>query len=150
MVFAPAYGMTAYDVYVYCLEVLISVAVATSVIVAVDRLFHVVKWVQLKLKSKVTGRSPVSLRYKHRALPDPVAYGSLYPKVAVQVPMFNERAVCQAVIDHTCALKWPKESLMVQVGFSPGRESSCRNPDGIEACRLFARELGSSSLVGQL
>ena len=40
---------------------------------------------------------------------------STYPKVAVQLPMFNERAVCQEVIRRACELDWPAKRLVVQV-----------------------------------
>lgn len=42
---------------------------------------------------------------------DPAAW----PRVAVQLPMFNERAVCQAIIDCACMLTWPASRLVVQV-----------------------------------
>ena len=41
--------------------------------------------------------------------------GDLYPRVAIQLPMFNERAVCQAAIDSACEQSWPKGRLIVQV-----------------------------------
>lgn len=37
-----------------------------------------------------------------------------YPKVAVQLPMFNERAVCQAIVDAACELQWPVQRLKIQ------------------------------------
>lgn len=36
-------------------------------------------------------------------------------QVAVQLPMFNERAVCQAIIDCCAELEWPAERLKIQV-----------------------------------
>ena len=36
-------------------------------------------------------------------------------QVAVQLPMFNERAVCQAIIDSACEMAWPRERFCVQV-----------------------------------
>lgn len=42
-------------------------------------------------------------------------YALHYPKVAVQLPMFNERAVCQAIIDAACELQWPAQRLKIQV-----------------------------------
>ena len=41
--------------------------------------------------------------------------GELYPRCAIQLPMFNERAVCQAAIDSACEQTWPKGRLFVQV-----------------------------------
>jgi beta-mannan synthase len=37
------------------------------------------------------------------------------PQVAVQLPMFNERAVCQSVIDCCAELDWPAHRLLIQV-----------------------------------
>ena len=42
-------------------------------------------------------------------------YALHYPKIAVQLPMFNERAVCQAIIDAACELQWPAQRLKIQV-----------------------------------
>lgn len=109
-----AYSWTSYDVYVAALNALISVAVALSVLIAVDRLFHVLKFLQYKMKARITGKSPKS-RFKCAPMPDQTQMGHLYPMVAVQLPMFNERAVCQACIDHACSLKWPREKFLVQV-----------------------------------
>ena len=41
--------------------------------------------------------------------------GDQYPRIAIQLPMFNERAVCQAAIDSACEQSWPKSKLIVQV-----------------------------------
>ena len=38
------------------------------------------------------------------------------PQVAIQLPMFNERAVCQAIIDCCCEMEWPASRLHIQVG----------------------------------
>ena len=50
-------------------------------------------------------------------------------QVAVQLPMFNERAVCQAIIDSACEMAWPRERFCVQVrrdSFFDGSDfSSC-------------------------
>ncbi|GMH38437.1 hypothetical protein BSKO_06321 [Bryopsis sp. KO-2023] len=114
MIFNSPYATTVYDVYVTMLDAVISVAVAFSVLIAVDRLFHVVKFVQLKMKMKITGRRPENA-FKYQAMPDPMQFSNLYPKVAVQLPMFNERAVCQSIIDHACAMHWPRDKFIVQV-----------------------------------
>jgi hypothetical protein len=41
---------------------------------------------------------------------------ALVRQVAVQLPMFNERAVCQAIIDSACEMHWPSDRFCVQVG----------------------------------
>ena len=54
-----------------------------------------------------------------RAAPEPGSVSAEnvkdFPNVVVQLPMFNEKEVCQAVIDAACQLDWPKSRMMVQV-----------------------------------
>eukprot|EP00897_Mesotaenium_endlicherianum_P000936 jgi/Mesen1/10843/ME000093S10352 len=38
-----------------------------------------------------------------------------YPKVLVQLPMYNEREVYERAIAKACALEWPREHLLIQV-----------------------------------
>ena len=57
-----------------------------------------------------------------------VVCGDLYPRVAVQLPMFNERAVCQAAIDSACEQTWPKGRLFVQVGLFVTNPGSFTGP----------------------
>jgi hypothetical protein len=39
-----------------------------------------------------------------------------FPKVMIQLPMYNEEAVCDVVIDNCCKIKWPRDRLIIQVG----------------------------------
>jgi hypothetical protein len=78
-------------------------------------------------RSRVTGRKPEDY-FQFASLPDPVVCGDLYPRVAIQLPMFNERAVCQAAIDSACEQTWPKGRLFVQVNIQILlRHRACRN-----------------------
>lgn len=38
-----------------------------------------------------------------------------YPKVLVQLPMFNEEACCESIIRNCCLLTWPRDSILIQV-----------------------------------
>eukprot|EP01023_Acetabularia_acetabulum_P061240 TRINITY_DN7394_c0_g2_i1.p1 TRINITY_DN7394_c0_g2~~TRINITY_DN7394_c0_g2_i1.p1 ORF type:complete len:516 (+),score=79.38 TRINITY_DN7394_c0_g2_i1:199-1746(+) len=105
--------LTAYDVYVETLRYVINFMVLLSLVVAVDRLSHVVKYLLLKLKAKTWG--PPESKLKLRPLPDPIHFSQQFPKVAVQLPMFNERSVCQTIIEHACKLEWPRDRFCVQV-----------------------------------
>lgn len=105
---------TIYELYVTILKTSILIAVGCSLLVSMDRLAGVFKYLYISGRSEVTGRRPEN-RFKFTPLPDPNQYPQEYPKVAIQLPMFNERAVCQAIIDAACELSWPSESLMVQV-----------------------------------
>ncbi len=54
--------------------------------------------------------------WTHRQLPRPAArFDDALPRVTVQIPMFNERAVAQRVIDAVCKLDYPSDRLQVQV-----------------------------------
>ncbi len=103
-----------YELYVAILGSVISIAIVLSVFVSLDRLWHVLKCFAFLAKAKLTGRKPEDA-FTPGPLPDPVYEGHLFPKVAVQLPMFNERAVCQAIIDSACEMVWPRSRFTVQV-----------------------------------
>mmetsp|Transcript_15640 Transcript_15640/g.39888 ORF Transcript_15640/g.39888 Transcript_15640/m.39888 type:complete len:534 (-) Transcript_15640:267-1868(-) len=103
-----------YALYVNVLQALIFAAVALSVFVAADRFIHVVQYVFWKYWQKYSSKRPEDY-HVFADLPDMYTYGHLYPMVAVQLPMFNERAVCQQIIDCACELAWPDRAVYVQV-----------------------------------
>lgn len=39
-----------------------------------------------------------------------------YPLVLVQLPMFNEEAHCEVVIERACRMEWPRDKVVIQVG----------------------------------
>ena len=82
-----------------------------SAMVAADRLYHYYVAFYWKYLSKV---KPEDL-YSHAPLPDMDALPEAYPRVVVQLPMFNEREVCRQVIDAACEMEWPRSRLLVQV-----------------------------------
>jgi cellulose synthase/poly-beta-1,6-N-acetylglucosamine synthase-like glycosyltransferase len=53
-------------------------------------------------------------RHRHDRPHAPVLEGAL-PRVTVQLPVFNERAVVERMIDAACRLDWPAERLQIQV-----------------------------------
>ncbi|CAD7698593.1 unnamed protein product [Ostreobium quekettii] len=114
MYFAGPHYLAAWDLYVACLQLATTVAVAISVVVSVDRILHALKYIQIRVASRIRGRKPAQ-KFRFKSLPDGSALPHLYPMVAVQLPMFNERYVCQDIIDAACSLTWPKKRLMVQV-----------------------------------
>lgn len=129
---------TLYDVYVLLLNTFISVAVAMTVVISLDRLMHVVKFIQTRVKTKITGHRPQQ-RYKFQAMPDQKHFAHMYPKVAVQLPMFNERYVCEAIIDHACQMDWPKDKYIVQVL----DDSTCMETRKVVDARvIYWREMG--------
>lgn len=102
------------EIYISILEISISVAVALSLVVSVDKILYVLKYVQIRICTRIRGRAPAE-KFRFQTLPDPVHFSHLYPMVAVQLPMFNERNVCQDIIDCACSLQWPKNRFKVQV-----------------------------------
>jgi hypothetical protein len=38
-----------------------------------------------------------------------------YPKVIIQLPMYNEEACCDVIVQHCCRIQWPHDKLLIQV-----------------------------------
>ncbi|BDA47669.1 probable glucomannan 4-beta-mannosyltransferase 9 [Coccomyxa sp. Obi] len=114
MLYTFTHYATLYELYVGLLRGLIAVAVCLSMLISVDRLYKVFVYMKVQARTRLTGRKPEH-EFSARPLPDPAAYSMVYPKVAVQLPMFNERAVCQAIIDSACEMHWPSDRFCVQV-----------------------------------
>ena len=93
------------------LHVMVGITAFFSAMVAADRLYHYYVAFYWRYLSKV---KPEDL-YSHAPLPDMAAMPEAYPRVVVQLPMFNEREVCRQVIDAACEMEWPRGRLMVQV-----------------------------------
>lgn len=134
MLYTFAAYATFYELYVALLKALIAFAIGLSMIVSADRLLRVFKYLQITLRTALTGQKPEA-RFACNPLPDPAQYSLVYPRVAVQLPMFNERAVCQAIIDSACELAWPRERFKVQVS-SLSQQSSL-----LTACNLLRSAL---------
>jgi beta-mannan synthase len=117
-----------YELYTNILRSVIYFAIGLSVLVSLDRIWHVLKCGWAVGKAKLAGKEPEDA-FKPGPLPDLEFEAHLYPRVAVQLPMFNERAVCQAIIDSACEMHWPQNRFMVQVAsptlFSPLYSSIC-------------------------
>ncbi len=130
---------TIYELYVSVLSASIFMAVACSILVSLDRLLHVVKFLKASTRCaqicvamlllcasplifdscSLLARDGLLKKTSPPNLPpmslfDCKDYALHYPKVAVQLPMFNERAVCQAIIDAACELRWPAQRLKIQ------------------------------------
>jgi hypothetical protein len=52
---------------------------------------------------------PQSLVSRYEQLPNG------YPLVLVQLPMYNEEAHCEVVIERACRMEWPRDRLVIQV-----------------------------------
>ena len=111
------YAFTGYStflaLYTALLQHAVSIAIVASLAISLDRIWKTLSWLKLAWVTWWTGRTPEQA-YSCRPLPD-LKLGSLYPRVAVQLPMFNELAVACAAIDSACELVWPRSRFIVQV-----------------------------------
>lgn len=105
---------TFYELYIGLLKAAITAAVSLSLLISLDRLYRVAKYVHFSCRTCLSGRKPEH-EFGARPLPDPTHFSLAYPRVAVQLPMFNERAVCQSAIDSAAELVWPRNRFCVQV-----------------------------------
>jgi hypothetical protein len=48
-------------------------------------------------------------------------YRGEFPKVMIQLPMYNEDAHCDLIIQRCCKVMWPSHRILIQVRFGPGR-----------------------------
>eukprot|EP00798_Chlamydomonas_sp_ICE-L_P016094 gene16094-22236_t len=62
-----------------------------------------------------------------------------WPKVLVQLPMFNEEAHADVVIDRICKMRWPRDRLLVQV-LDDSTKKEVR--DRVDAAAMIAIEQG--------
>ena len=100
------------------LQAFVAVAAFLSALVAADRMFHFYVAVYWR---HVARKDPAAVKWRTVSLPPTRAATSArvaretFPKVVVQLPMFNEREVCGEIIDKACALDWPRSRMLVQV-----------------------------------
>jgi cellulose synthase/poly-beta-1,6-N-acetylglucosamine synthase-like glycosyltransferase len=47
--------------------------------------------------------------------PDELPALDSYPKVIIQLPMYNEEACCDVIVQHCCRIQWPHDKLLIQV-----------------------------------
>ncbi|CAG9466826.1 unnamed protein product [Pedinophyceae sp. YPF-701] len=86
------------------------VLMASALCVLADKCLTFAKFAYLRLR-----RVAPEARYNFYALPSPVDFPGEFPAVAVQLPMFNETAVCEDAIACACSMEWPPSRLIVQV-----------------------------------
>lgn len=93
------------------LQALVGFSAFLSALVAADRLFH---FYLALFWQRISPTAPED-EFSATPLPDPLSQAARYPKVVVQIPMFNELEVCEQIIDHACELEWPASRILVQV-----------------------------------
>ncbi|CAI7801671.1 unnamed protein product [Closterium sp. NIES-54] len=92
------------------LQILVGVTAFLSSLVAADRLFHF----YVALYWRFSKKRPEEA-FEANSLPDLATCPEAFPKVVVQIPMFNEKEVCEQVIDSCCNLIWPRSRLYIQI-----------------------------------
>ncbi len=104
-----------------------------SALVCADRLYHY--YIAFYYRH-LAGGKPED-KFAHPALP-PVdsAPPEAFPRVVVQLPMFNETEVCRMVIDAACEMTWPRGRLLVQI-LDDSTDEVCREriQDAVAAWR---------------
>jgi len=95
-------------------QAFIQITAFMSALVAADRLFHVYVCTYYKLRAKWTGIRPED-DTAGNPLPDPELYPEAYPKVTIQLPIFNERDCCQHIIDVCAEMIWPRSRFQIQI-----------------------------------
>lgn len=84
-----------------------------TLLIYVDRILLTLKYYYYCLQSYLF-QTPES-KFRNPDLPDMQKCSAAYPRIAVQLPMYNEREYCQSAIDHSCSFIWPREKLTIQV-----------------------------------
>ena len=116
------------------LKIFVGFTAFLSALVAADRVFHLYVafyWKYLSRKGyldkfkrpngkRVPSYSMEEIQQSSQGssssyLPPGAEYYSTIPNVVVQLPMFNETACCEDIINAACRMKWPREHFMVQV-----------------------------------
>ncbi|KAL0417636.1 UNVERIFIED_CONTAM: Glucomannan 4-beta-mannosyltransferase 2 [Sesamum radiatum] len=93
------------------LKVAVFICLAMSIMVFVERLYMGIVIILVKLFWKKPEK-----RYKWEPMNDDLEMGSeTFPKVLVQIPMFNEKEVYKISIGAACNLAWPSDRLVIQV-----------------------------------
>jgi len=68
----------------------------------------------------------VFLYYRHRRnRPKPAGQFEDFPKVTVQLPMYNERLVARRIIEQACRIDYPRDKLQIQV-LDDSTDETCR------------------------
>ena len=117
-------GDIAFEVYKDIVAVCIYFTAGCALLVGLDRVVHLLWYFYYHLKTVVLRKQPEDY-YGFADLTagglgkgseaDDWVVNSDLPRVAVQLPMFNERYVCKTAIDRACELRWPRDRLLIQV-----------------------------------
>ncbi|XP_010521855.1 PREDICTED: probable mannan synthase 3 [Tarenaya hassleriana] len=93
------------------LKCLATLCFVMSLMLFIERVYMSVVVVIVKL----LGRNPEKV-HRWEALNDDIELGhSTYPMVLIQIPMYNEKEVCQLSIGAACRLSWPSDRMIIQV-----------------------------------
>ncbi len=109
---STALGLLLQQLWVLLLRNIIHLAAPCTLLLAADHLRCCTIFLVAKFRHHVLRKGAPQDAYPQALLPRDEA---AWPCVAVQLPIFNERAVCCQLIDAACALRWPHQRLIIQV-----------------------------------
>ncbi|GMI96627.1 CELLULOSE SYNTHASE LIKE A9, RESISTANT TO AGROBACTERIUM TRANSFORMATION 4 [Hibiscus trionum] len=111
MQMALVWGQIKAPLIVPLLRVSVVICLTMSLMLFMERVYMGI----VKLLVRLVGRKPETM-YKWEPLKDDAEFGnSAYPKVLVQIPMYNEKEVYKLSIGAACGLSWPSDRIFIQV-----------------------------------
>ena len=98
------------SVLIFVLEVLVTISSFIAALASLEKLFVLYTWLYFKSYPQHGSES----QWKTHTRIDPSMVEGV-PKVCVQCPIYNDREVCERIIDAACRLEYPSECLEVFV-----------------------------------
>ncbi|XP_071711383.1 glucomannan 4-beta-mannosyltransferase 2-like [Rutidosis leptorrhynchoides] len=93
------------------LQLAVYICLAMTVMLFMERLYMGVVIILIKLFWKKPEQ-----RYKWQPIHEDMEIGNMaFPKILIQIPMFNEKEVYKISIGAACNLSWPADRLVIQV-----------------------------------
>lgn len=102
------------SILLFLLELLLSAASFVAAFASIEKIFVLYLWAHFKLNPHRASEG----RWRCVSAIEPDAVGAAAehaPRVCVQLPIYNDRAVCERVIDAACRLRYPSSRLEIFV-----------------------------------
>ena len=100
------------SILIWILQILLWSGLSLAFLCTLDRLLDTIISLFYWLKIGLFGKRPENdLRY----IDLNTIEAEKWPKIAIQIPIFNDREVAEQVIKCCCAFDWPKENLIIQI-----------------------------------
>jgi beta-mannan synthase len=99
-------------VFIPILKCLVTICLVMSLLLFIERVYMSIVVVFVKLLR----RTPEKVHKWEPINDDDLELANTnYPMVLIQIPMYNEKEVCQLSIGAACRLSWPLDRMIVQV-----------------------------------